>query len=378
MAEVRDGKGVKIIPFYLPQYHTIPLNDKCWGKGFTEWTNVRKAKPLFDGHDQPKIPLDNNYYNLLDNKTKKWQANIAKKYGIFGFCYYHYWFKNGQKLLEKPAEQMLADKNIDMPFCFCWANENWSKNWDGGNREIIMEQSYGEKDDWEQHFQYLLNFFKDERYQKRNNKPVFMIFDPLFQENKKMIEYLNKRCLDNGFAGICLIETCNSYEKDKIDELKSNTSQYTEFIHIREPSAAVEFLRKPLMHKVKNRIGKLINKILKAISKRPVYLEMFDGNKIFSIMKKRHFINDSIIRGLFFEWDNTPRHGNRGYIITPVSKKNFDTYMDTISDDEYVFLNAWNEWCEGMILEPTEENKFKYLEWIKEWKKNNENRINGI
>ena len=134
MAEVKDGKGVKLIAFYLPQFHAIPLNDQCWGKGFTEWTNVRKAQALFSGHDQPKIPLDLNYYDLMDDQVKIWQSNLAKKYGIFGFCYYHYWFKHGEKLLEKPAEQMLKNKKIEIPFCFCWANENWSKNWDGGWR----------------------------------------------------------------------------------------------------------------------------------------------------------------------------------------------------------------------------------------------------
>lgn len=164
MAEVKDGKGVKLIAFYLPQFHAIPLNDQCWGKGFTEWTNVRKAQALFSGHDQPKIPLDLNYYDLMDDQVKIWQSNLAKKYGIFGFCYYHYWFKHGEKLLEKPAEQMLKNKKIEIPFCFCWANENWSKNWDGGDQEIIMEQDYGGKEEWERHFQYLLNFFQDERY----------------------------------------------------------------------------------------------------------------------------------------------------------------------------------------------------------------------
>ncbi|MCD7820315.1 MAG: glycoside hydrolase family 99-like domain-containing protein, partial [Lachnospiraceae bacterium] len=178
MAEIMDGNGVKIIPFYLPQFHTIPENDKWWGKGFTEWTNVRKAVPLFEGHQQPKLPLGDHFYNLLDDETKIWQAELAKQYGIFGFCYYHYWFKNGKRLLEKPAEQMLKNKDIDLPFCFCWANENWSRNWDGGNHEIIMAQEYGGKREWEMHFQYLLPFFRDKRYITMNGKPLFIIYKP--------------------------------------------------------------------------------------------------------------------------------------------------------------------------------------------------------
>lgn len=150
----------KIIALYLPQFHTIPENDKWWGNGFTEWTNTRKAKPLFKGHYQPKTPLNENYYDLSDVTVMEKQAELAKKYGVYGFCYYHYWFKNGKKLLEKPIENMLSDKKVKIPFCLCWANENWSRNWNGGNREILMEQDYGNKKDWDKHFEYLLNFLK--------------------------------------------------------------------------------------------------------------------------------------------------------------------------------------------------------------------------
>ena len=215
MAEVLDGKGVKIIPFYLPQFHTIPENDKWWGEGFTEWTNVKKAVPLYPGHDQPRVPLGELYYDLLDDNVKIQQAKLAKKYGIFGFCYYHYWFEGGKQLLEKPAEQMLANKSVDLPFCFCWANENWSKNWDGGNREVIMRQDYGKQADWEKHFQYLLQFFRDERYITVNGKPLLVIYKPEeIIDVYQMSTYWRKRAVEEGFPGLCLAFQFPTYYAD--------------------------------------------------------------------------------------------------------------------------------------------------------------------
>lgn len=141
---------MKIIAFYLPQFHNIPENDEWWGNGFTEWTNVKKAKPLYEGHMQPRVPLGGNYYNLLDDNVKIWQADLAKKYGVYGFCYYHYWF-NGKMLLEKPMEQMLANKEVDIPFCICWANEPWTKAWVGDERKLLIAQEYGQEEEWKQH-----------------------------------------------------------------------------------------------------------------------------------------------------------------------------------------------------------------------------------
>ncbi len=185
---------MKIIAFYLPQFHNIPENDEWWGNGFTEWTNVKKAKPLYEGHMQPRVPLGGNYYNLLDDNVKIWQADLAKKYGVYGFCYYHYWF-NGKMLLEKPMEQMLANKEVDIPFCICWANEPWTKAWVGDERKLLIAQEYGQEEEWKQHFMYLLPFFKDERYITKDGKPLFVFYRPdIVPCMKEMIETWDKTC----------------------------------------------------------------------------------------------------------------------------------------------------------------------------------------
>ena len=145
---------MKIIAFYLPQFHCFPENDAWWGTGFTEWNNVRSAQPLFKNHNQPRVPLDNNYYDLTETENLRWQAHLAQKYGVYGFCYYHYWF-NGKLLMEKPMEQMLSDKEIQLPFCICWANENWTKAWAKRSKEVLIAQNYENKEDWKKHFEYL-------------------------------------------------------------------------------------------------------------------------------------------------------------------------------------------------------------------------------
>ena len=164
---------MKIIALYLPQFHEIPENNEWWGKGFTEWTNVKTAKPSFKGQYQPRIPLNNNYYNLTDVRAQEWQAKLAKEYGIYGFCYYHYWFE-GKMLLEKPAEIMLKNLSVDMPFCFCWANHTWLRAWADKSNRTLIKQTYGTEEDWINHFNYLLPFFKDERYIKEDGKPIMV------------------------------------------------------------------------------------------------------------------------------------------------------------------------------------------------------------
>lgn len=348
---------MKKFAFYLPQFHEIPENNIWWGEGFTEWTNVKKAVPLFDGHVQPKHPLNNNYYNLLDKETVEWQTSLLHQYHVDGLVYYHYYFK-GKKLLEKPAENLLRWTDINQQFFFCWANHDWNRSWNG-SRELLLKQEYGDESDWEEHFQYLLPFFKDERYEKKDNKPLFMIYEPVFHCKNQMMDYFNKRCLEEGFSGIYIFETFNKGLRWPLDyfHLLLRKSKYTEGIFLREYSVGW-FLSHSLIERIKLIIS---NKNSQSS------LQVMEANKIYDSIIKNEPINKKIVHSIFFEWDNTPRHGERGSVILPPTKTKFFELMDHFKYEEYLFINAWNEWAEGMMLEPTEENGFKYLEWIKEW-----------
>ena len=193
---------MKILTYYLPQFHEIEENNKWWGVGFTEWTNVKKAKKLFPGHNVPRIPLNSNYYNLLDINTQKWQVELAKEYGIYGFCMYHYWF-NGHMLLEKPINQYLEHKELDLPFCFSWANEYWTNGWVSSDNKILIAHDNNNENDWIEHFNYFLPFFKDDRYIKINGKPLLIIYFPnILQKCNEMIDCWRKLAKENGFDGI--------------------------------------------------------------------------------------------------------------------------------------------------------------------------------
>lgn len=351
---------MKKFAIFLPQFHRIKENDEWWGEGFTEWINVKKAKSLYNGHIQPKHPYNGIYYNLLDKDTMVWQNDLRREYGIDGFVYYHYYF-NGKLLLEKPAENLLKWHEIDQPFFFCWANHSWIRSWNGSS-EIIMPLEYGTQSDWEKHFQYLLPFFRDDRYEKKNNKPLFMIFNSDFVEKKELFSYFDKRCIDEGFDGICLIETYNGF-CSSIETFKNNTVAQTDYIYYREPGVAQAAVKEEW------NFSTLMSRVIRKIKKCP---KVFDGSKLMRYKINNEPMGDKVIHGLCFEWDNTPRHKERGYVITPFIKEQFDEYMDLIKDEEYLFINAWNEWAEGMMLEPTKENGYKYLEWIKEWKENEE------
>lgn len=378
MAEIFDSNGVKIISFYLPQFHTIPENDEWWGKGFTEWTNVRKAEPLFNSHDQPKVPLNNHYYNLLDDDVKIKQAKLAKEYGVFGFCYYHYWFKDGKKLLEKPAEQMLKNKNVDIPFCFCWANENWSKNWDGGNREVIMKQDYGREEDWEKHFQYLLPFFKDSRYIKVKGKPLFIIYKPeqiiyLYQ----MVKYFRKKSVDEGFPGLCIAFQfptyyADMYYRDDIFDYRIGFEPvYSRNVNnlYKANNAKVRLMRKFLNENAVSKYRESKKSMMNSSFSKSKSASMYFYDETWEQILSNEW-TDEFLPGCFVDWDNTPRN-KHGVFYTGFSIEKFEKYMSMLveransENKPMIFINAWNEWGEGAFLEPDEKYKYKKLDAIR-------------
>lgn len=343
---------------YLPQFHEIPENNEWWGKGFTEWVNVKKATPLFSGHDQPKIPLNNNYYDLSDIKTMEWQNDLAKAYGIDGFVFYHYYF-NGKLLLNKPLEKLLNYPSVDRKFFFCWANHTWKKSWDGTS-QVLLEQTYGVRRDWIDHFNYMLDFFRDERYLKIGNKPVLMMFYTDFPEYKPMFECFDDLCIQNGFDGILAVVTAHYLR----DSQNAKNNSFETRVYFREPNISTNLFR----DKKRFSLWRISNKI--SSIKREMGLKskvrQYSGDDIYELMiSYANNIPPEDFPGVYFEWDNTPRHKYRGYIITPPSKDKFDKYIEIIKNHDIVIINAWNEWAEGMMLEPTEKDKYKYLSWIK-------------
>lgn len=365
---------MKIIPMYLPQFHQIPENDEWWGKGFTEWTNMKKSKPLFDGHYQPRIPLDNNYYDLSDVEVLRWQAKIARDHGIYGFCFYHYWF-NSHLLLEKPMELLLENPDIDINYCISWANENWTNAWVSKDNKILIGHDFDDEEDWIKHFDYLLQFFKDKRYMLENNKPILVIYVPHhIKKLKEMLSVWTNLAIKNGFDGITYIyQNAKSHFDETMDKKLfdygiefepgytnlSSMNNNKKLYYIWMPKIS-SWLQKNLnIH-----IGKL-NKSNK--------LKTQNYDEVWEKCLNRIPDSENMIPTAFVDWDNTPRRQERGEVFIGANPMKFKTYLkrlviktrDVYKSDK-MFLFAWNEWAEGGYLEPDEKYGYGYLEAIKE------------
>lgn len=348
--------NTKIIAYYLPQYYETEENNKWWGEGFTEWTHVRAARPLFKGQQQPRVPLNNNYYNLLDKKTVEWQTKLANEYGVYGFAYYHYWFE-GKMLLDRPVKNLLEWKDINQKFFFFWANHTWYKARDG-KKKILIEQTDGGMDDWIAHYNYMRDYFLDERYIKVDEKPIVGIYNmSLLKDPDSMIDVWNQLAKKDGFVGVYVIE--NRVKKGE----KKKTSK-SDAIVCRQPLVAMnEFNLKPY-----KRIFRKLKKLVIPIPKEPQKIDY----SIISLLERNYVASnkEKEFYGISVGWDNTPRHGNYGQVFTNESPKIFKNTLEELlkksRNRDFIFINAWNEWAEGMYLEPDEMNGYAYLNAIKE------------
>lgn len=354
---------MKILAMYLPQFHRFKENDEWWGEGFTEWVNTKKSKPLYKNHYQPKEPLNDNYYNLLEDEPKIWQAKLAKENGIDGFVYYHYWF-NGKKLLEQPIEQMLKNKDVKIDFCLSWANEPWTRSWDGKSKEILMPQYYGDREDWKNHFEYLKQFFIDERYIKIDNKPVLFIYRVNSIDNhEELFDYWNEEAKKIGFDGLYLVETLTAFQKEEV-------SNKTSAVYLFEPmyTTSHEYT------KVSRGIN-CVKKIIPSFSRGKRYIKTNDYDMICKkIVKRNYTSNKEIFTGFFPAWDNAARRGNKASIIEGSTPEKFGKYLKGVvdkavkKDQKFVIINAWNEWAEGAYLEPDKKYGQAYLNEVKKIK----------
>lgn len=365
---------IQFLAYYLPQFHPIPENDLWWGKGFTEWTNVVKAKPLFKGHYQPILPGELGFYDLRVPEVQVAQAAMAKEYGIDGFIYYQYWFGNGKMLLEQPAEQMLKNKDIDLPFCFCWANETWKGIWHGlDNPDVLIEQTYQGKQGFKDYFEYLLPFFKDERYIKVDNKPMFHIYklDDL-PDSDLFFSTFNELAIKEGFNGIYFIGTICS------DLLLKNEAVYGKvgfdvFVRMRSGLDFI-FSKKSIKGKIERKLKKIIRNHLKSnthIDNRSKPL-IFDYKKGVDKMNN-NYGNEKQIPCVFPNWDNTARSGNKAMIFKNANPEAWKIHLENSVNEllkypsrpQILVIKSWNEWAEGNYLEPDRKYGYQWLQVVK-------------
>ncbi|PPD05231.1 MAG: lipopolysaccharide biosynthesis protein [Methylobacter sp.] len=357
-----DANKARLVAFYLPQFHPIPENDAWWGKGFTEWTNTAKAKPLFSGHYQPHVPADLGFYDLRVPESRAAQAEMAKTYGIEAFCYYHYWF-GGKRLLERPFNEVLESGQPDFPFCLCWANQTWTGIWHGEPNRILIEQTYPGMEDHQRHFDYLLPAFLDPRHLRVDGKPIFVVYSPDELPNaKEVTDFWRDQAVKAGLPGLFLMAVHNSadwvpqdqgFDAVILSRLPPRRFYMNQWITWKkQPLTKLKYwladLRKlPTIHKYQYVIDNLISEQNSSSETYPCVIP---------------------------NWDNTPRSGPNGLVLSGSTPERFRAFLKKAltkvqtlpAEHRFVFIKSWNEWAEGNHLEPDLKYGHRYLDVIRE------------
>ena len=343
-----EGEKVRAISFYLPQFHPIPENDAWWGKGFTEWVNVAKASPLFPGHYQPHIPSDLGFYDLRLPETREAQATLAREHGIHGFCYYHYWF-NGRTILERPFHEVLTSGKPDFPFCLCWANENWTRAWDGGERDILLGQQYLPEDDLA-HIRALIPALRDDRYIRVNGKPLVLIYrTELIPDPARMAQIWKEETIRTGVGDLYLVRVEGFL--GGVDPKSIGFDASVEFAPDWRKMGTP--LYRTEIRKILSRIGLLSDVYLKH--------RIVRYDTMIQEMLKKPEMDYMHLRCVTPGFDNSPRRSRESVIFVNSTPQEYQAWLSEIvrrtqgryeGDERIVFINAWNEWAEGNHLEP--------------------------
>jgi len=365
---------IRPLAIYLPQFHPIPENDEWWGKGFTEWTNVAKAKPLFEGHYQPHLPGDLGFYDLRLAEIREAQAKMAKEHGIEGFCYYHYWF-NGKRILERPFNEVIASGKPDFPFMLCWANENWTRVWDGGEKHILLEQKYSEPDNIE-HIKSLIPTFKDPRYIRVDGKPVFVIYrSSLIPDTKTMLNCWRCEAAKEGLElYLCRMESFGSFGPTHLEAGFDAAINFEPFGEKLE-----EFTNQQKWKYINNKRSKwyLQYKMASAEKQQDMLQQLRlqpDYNAYVDFAMTQPLPDYKRFPGVTPMWDNTARRAVNPFMFINATPEKYKEWLQhelkqfaPYSEQEnFIFINAWNEWAEGNHLEPCVKYGKAYLDATKE------------
>lgn len=354
---------------YLPQFHPIPENDRWWGEGFTEWTNVRKALPRFLDHYQPHVPGELGYYDLRDSAVRKAQADLAQEFGISAFCYYHYWF-NGKMLLERPFNEVLGSGSPDLPFCLCWANENWTRRWDGKDREVLMGQDYDVYDPVT-HITWLERAFADNRYLRIDGKPLFLVYRPdAIPLLKEKVKIWRAYVEDKGYKGLYLCGVRNM--QHQLDEGICLESGFDALMDFQPNSRDVSAAHTSNDQSNIDKLYKFFVNVLVYVNPDLQKFARCSYDKIVSWMLNRELPQQKIFPCVFPSWDNSARRKTGATIIQNMDPELFGMWLfraceqvaEYAPDERLVFINAWNEWAEGCHLEPDSLNGRKFLEMV--------------
>ena len=349
-----NGSGIRVIAYYLPQFHPIPENDEWWGKGFTEWTNVAKARPLFRGHEQPKLPSDLGFYDLRVPEVREQQAELARQYGVEGFCYWHYWF-NGRRLLNRPLDEVRKTGRPDFPFCVGWANESWTRRMTGEEKELLLEQTYSPEDDLA-HARWLAELFADSRYIRVNGRPLFILYRVhALPEPQRTTDTIRAASVRLGLPEPLIVGRDTFAARQDLRRFGVDITEHAApnlgvLSRVAEPAGARD----------------LVRNLRRGI---PARLKLYDFEAACQLMELERPKHPHV-RCFFVGWDNTARRGRKAVILANATPDAFARRLRVVIDSmreesnalPLLMINAWNEWAEGMTLEPSQQYGHGFLE----------------